>query len=155
MQTPLEIRFNPHGATLNRARLSPLVHARIDKVGAGMSFACAIHCMLMPLVIGVLPLLGLGFLADHTAEAVFVSFSVLLALTSLCWGYRSHGKKYLFAILALSAALIATGIWIVAEDHHTLFVVLGACGITLSHILNKRLCASCSTCTESDHSCCQ
>ena len=133
------------------------VHERIDRVGAGMSFACAIHCVLMPFVIGVLPLLGLGFLADHKAEAIFVSFSVLLALASLCWGYRSHGKSHLFAILFLSASLIATGLFVVTDKEHMYFVVAGAVGITISHVLNRKLCQSCADCSsreKSSKSCC-
>ncbi len=134
-------------------KLSPrlTLHSRIDKVGAGMSFACAVHCLLMPFVLGVLPLLGLGFLADHTAELVFVCISVALALASLCWGYRTHGNVNVFVILFLSAALIATGLLVVHEEHHLYFVVSGALGITASHLLNHRLCKTCTSCASHTH----
>ena len=132
-------------------------HQTLDKAGAGMSAACAIHCILMPFVIGILPVLGLGFLADHEVEIAFVSFSILLALTSLVWGFRTHGKGHLFVLLFLSALLIASGLFLVSESHHIYFVVAGALGISVSHALNLKLCKSCKECEsreEEEHRCC-
>lgn len=37
---------------------------RLDVVGSVLSTLCAIHCLAMPLVAGLLPVLGLGFLGD-------------------------------------------------------------------------------------------
>ena len=123
-----------------------VLHDRVDRIGAGMSFACAIHCVLMPLVIGILPLIGLGFLADHTAERIFVGFSICLAVMSLCWGFRTHGRAHLFWILIASASLIGTGLFIVSEQQHVYFVVAGAVGIAITHLMNRRLCRSCTHC---------
>ena len=41
-----------------------LVTSRIDRIGAGESFLCAIHCMLMPLIVTVLPFIGHSFLTS-------------------------------------------------------------------------------------------
>lgn len=124
------------------------VHERVDTVGAGMSLACAVHCMLMPIVVGVLPLIGLSFLADHDIELVFVSLSVLLALLSLCFGYRTHGNARLFTLLAVSAALIVAGFLMIDSAHHIFLLSGGAFGIAVTHLLNRHLCKSCSSCCE-------
>jgi len=43
--------------------------AWLDSLGTTVSIACAIQCSLFPLLIGVLPLLGLGFLlGDEKAD---------------------------------------------------------------------------------------
>jgi hypothetical protein len=127
------------------------VHDKVDALGAGLSFLCAIHCLLMPFIIGILPLIGLGFLAEHTAEEVFVGCSVLLALCSLCWGFKKHGKLHGIIVLAIAIGLLVSGLYI-AHDH-SVFLVAGATCIALAHLVNKRLCHTCKSC-ESHTSCC-
>ncbi|MGH8115222.1 MAG: MerC domain-containing protein [Rhodanobacteraceae bacterium] len=55
----------------------------VDRVGATASFACAVHCVALPFVLALLPLVGLGFLAGHTFERVFVACAALLASASI------------------------------------------------------------------------
>lgn len=40
----------------------------LDRIGIIVSCACAVHCAAVPLLIGVLPLLGSSFIADERAE---------------------------------------------------------------------------------------
>ncbi|HEY7166149.1 MAG TPA: MerC domain-containing protein, partial [Candidatus Binatia bacterium] len=42
----------------------------LDALGTTVSVACAIQCTVFPFIIGVLPLLGLGFLAGDGIEKV-------------------------------------------------------------------------------------
>ena len=44
----------------------------MDSLGTTVSIACAIQCTLFPLLISVIPLLGLGFLAGDGVEKVFI-----------------------------------------------------------------------------------
>ena len=55
----------------------------VDNAGACLSFACAIHCLAMPLLIVVLPLVGLGFFVGESAEWVIILSAVALAIGSL------------------------------------------------------------------------
>ena len=64
----------------------------VDGVGATVSFACAVHCVAMPLLLASLPLLGLGFLATRGFEAGMIGIAFMLALVSLTWGLRRHGR---------------------------------------------------------------
>ena len=43
---------------------------RLDVVGAGASFLCALHCAAMPVLLTTLPLAGLEILASHRLERV-------------------------------------------------------------------------------------
>jgi len=123
-------------------------HALLDTVGAGVSFACALHCLAMPFVVGILPLMGLGFLADHTTEAIFIVLSICLAMLSLCWGLKTHKNYKAFIVFLFSAFLIGSGIFLVSETFHLMFIVMGAIGIATSHLLNIKLCRSCTSCSK-------
>jgi hypothetical protein len=118
----------------------------LDSLGAGVSIACAIQCTLFPLLIGVLPLIGLGFLAQEGVEMVFVATSIVLALGSFSWGFRQHRRLYIFWFLIGGLTLIFVGrIW-VEENAEIAFVVSGTLLLAAGHLLNRRLCQLCVAC---------
>ena len=45
----------------------------VDSLGTTVSIACAIQCLVFPLLISVLPLLGLGFLLGDSVEKRYLS----------------------------------------------------------------------------------
>jgi hypothetical protein len=114
----------------------------VDRVGAFASFLCAVHCALLPLVFGVLPALGLSFLADHAFERVFVGFAIVLATTSLIFGLRRHGSYRAFWFLVPGIGLLALGM-LLGDDHatarHAVLVSVGGLLVALSHVVNLRL----------------
>ncbi len=116
--------------------------SRIDRFGALASMLCAVHCALLPLIFGLLPALGLGFLAAHGFEQVFVSFAIVLASISLIYGLRKHGSYRAFGLLIPGIILLVVGV-LLGVDHsnpwHALIVSIGGGLIALSHILNMRL----------------
>ncbi len=118
------------------------LESRIDRFGAFASMLCAVHCALLPLVFGVLPALGLGFLADHGFEQIFVSFAIVLATISLIYGLRKHGSYRAFVFLVPGIALLVIGI-ATGADHsnpwHAVVVSIGGSLIALSHVINMRL----------------
>lgn len=114
----------------------------IDRFGAAASFLCAVHCALLPIVFGVLPALGLAFLADHRIERAFVAFAIVLATTSLLFGLRRHGSWRAFWFLVPGMALLVAGLF-VGMDHadtlHAILVSIGGSLVALSHLVNLRL----------------
>jgi len=137
-----------HAATVCYARpfIAPPRRARLarfaDRFGASASFLCAVHCALLPLVIAVLPALGLGFLADHRYERAFIAFASLLALSTLLAGRRRHQRWHAFGFLLPGIALLAAGIS-VDFDHssmlHAMLVGLGGTLVAAAHMTNLRL----------------
>jgi hypothetical protein len=113
-----------------------------DRFGATASFLCAIHCAALPLVIAILPAIGLGFLANHKFERGFVAFASMLALTTLFLGFRRHRQFRAFWLLVPGILLLGAGMIIDFEQSSTLHAVLVAIGGTLvaaSHVMNLRL----------------
>jgi len=73
---------------LDRMNL-PFNISSIDRLGAGVSFACAIHCAIVPFAATILPLLGFGFLADRRVECT-------VFLTSITWLARAFAGESAF-----------------------------------------------------------
>jgi hypothetical protein len=121
----------------------------LDAAGMTASLACAVHCAAMPLVITLLPLVGLGFLANEWVEWLLVGLSALLGVASLCLGYRHHRSRRAFAILSVGLAFIVIGR--IAEErdlpmYGVPFLVFGGCVMAAAHWVNRRLCHSCHRC---------
>ena len=112
-----------------------------DRVGATASFLCAIHCAALPFVFALLPLLGLGFLADHAFERGFVMFACTLALISLISGYRHHHRPLPLLLALPGLVLLIVGVTF-AESYsvalHSALVTCGGLLVAAAHFVNLR-----------------
>jgi len=81
----------------------------LDRVGLSASLICAIHCMLSPFLLLLLPAAGTVWAhpAVHWALAVLV---VPLALWVLFNGYRKHGSRLTLVAATVGAMLILAGL---------------------------------------------
>jgi len=125
-----------------RPAASTSTHA-LDRVGATGSLLCAIHCALLPMVLAMLPSLGIAAWLGEDFERGFVLFATLLGLFTLAWGYRRHR-----AVRALGLLLPGLGIlWLsvlYAPLHHALVahaatMTVGGTLVGLAHLANLRL----------------
>ncbi|MGH8110972.1 MAG: MerC domain-containing protein [Rhodanobacteraceae bacterium] len=125
----------------------------VDRVGATASFACAVHCVALPFVLALLPLVGLGFLAGHTFERVFVACAALLASASILAGYRGHRRPHALFLMVPGIVLLVSGVAIDIGVHvalHTASVVTGGVLVASAHVTNLVLshrhhCDACGT----------
>jgi hypothetical protein len=113
-----------------------------DRLGALASFLCAIHCALLPFVLALLPLLGLGFLASHGFERGFVLFACVLALSSLVGGYRRHRRPLPLRLALTGLVLLLMGVTF-AENYsivlHSTMVTCGGLLVASAHFTNLRM----------------
>jgi len=110
-----------------------------DRLGAFLGLACAIHCVAMPLLLGVLPALGLGFLADHVFDLVIVVLASIFAFFAARSGLRSHGDRRIAKGFVAAVLLLALG-HLVGEDTLVGRIpsVLGGLTLAVVHFLNLR-----------------
>lgn len=121
-------------------------HHFIDRVGTYGSLLCALHCALVPILIALLPtlgLVGLANLAGGTFELGFVMFATLLGLFSIVWGYRRHGAVRALGLLVPGLVLLWAAM-IYAPLHesvlpHALVMTVGGTLVGLAHAANLRL----------------
>jgi hypothetical protein len=130
----------------------------LDTVGGTLSFACAAHCLLLPLFLTALPLLGLGFLAETRFELAMVVVALTLATGSLCWGIKVHGQWKMVSFLLAAGLFFYLGHDLGSHSPHgdhshaadatTHWILMGIGGLSLAvgHFVNLRLCRSCHTC---------
>ncbi len=127
---------------------TPHALSRIDRVGASLSLACAIQCMMAPLLLSLLPLSGLRPLMENAVETLFVIASVGLAVASHCWGFRIHRKWRGFLIMGAAIVMIVTGRSMADEPYEMALVVVGALLLTAGHLVNRHLCRACLSCEQ-------
>jgi hypothetical protein len=131
----------------------------LDRIGAMASTICAVHCLLTGVALGLLSVLGLGFLGSERAEYGFLAVTVTVGFFAVWHGVRKHHSA-----VPASFFVLGLGCWVVshfvfghghASGEHgtpggTTFAVLGGLCIVTFHLLNQRLahrcgCAHCTT----------
>ena len=135
----LTMQFDAMHMQFHRSALTQLA----DRVGAAASFLCALHCAALPFVLAVLPALGLGFLADHLFERIFIACASGFALTVLLHGYRRHRDARALAFLVPGLLLLWIGGFLL-DGHttaalHAVLVALGGSCVALAHVTNLRV----------------
>jgi len=125
--------------------------ALVDRIGIGVSAACALHCLAMPVLLALTPTLSSVFVVGAGMERLLGISAVVLALACLCWGYRIHRKKRLIASFVCAAVFMVWGQMFAEGALEVALVVLGGLGLIGSHFLNRVLCKSCRDCCAHSH----
>lgn len=117
-----------------------------DRLGIWASSLCALHCLLLPILIPVLPFIGASFFAQDWFEKTILSLSMILGFWALLSGfYRYHRQLYpLFSLLL--GGLIYWNKDMFGHTYEPFTVTLGALLIVVAHIVNINLCKNCNTC---------
>ena len=136
-----------------------------DRIGMTLSMACAIHCLAMPALLPLIPLLAGSFWVDEKTESVIVIITLLIAAPTLLRGYLKHRKLRVPAMLALGLFFLALrpGAFHHAHTHahwhgngyreallHFVFAALAGFSLAIGHWINLKLCKSCPSCKEED-----
>ena len=120
---------------------SPL--GRADRLGLAASFLCALHCALLPVVITLLPSLGVAAGLGDRFEEGFVVFASLLGLFTLASGYRRHRAVRALWLLVPGLVVLWVGVLYAPLHHslvpHALAMTLGGSLVGLAHLANLRL----------------
>jgi hypothetical protein len=114
------------------------------------SATCAVHCMLLPFLISILPLYGLSFIVNESFEIIMLMASITLAILSLCMGYKTHKNKKMFFLFSAGISLLLLGRF--AHENNWGFssiviLFIGGLLISGSHFVNNKLCKSCNSCS--------
>lgn len=118
---------------------------RSNRISALLSLACAIHCAAMPMIISVLPLIGMQFLASHLLEGLMLAFGVGFGAYGVLRAYwTQHHDLRPVAALGIGVCLIAFGFFFAPEAVEPFVVSSGAICIAIAQVLNMRSCRRCA-----------
>lgn len=132
---------------LNIFRL--IKHDKLDRFGVAVSLTCALHCAFTPILVGLLPLVGLSSLGDEQTEWAFIIVAIGLGAASLLPSYvRQHKQARPLLLFAMGASVLLAARMILEESTRLEMpaVLIGALLIACAHLLNRKLCRACSIC---------
>jgi hypothetical protein len=121
----------------------------LGRIGILASTACAIHCAITPFIAGLLPFIGLNFLADERIEWLFILFSIGIGSYSLLTSYfRLHRQLspimvFIFGVSFLISAPVFFEKNLKVEISSA---IIGACLIASAHLINRKLTRAITPC---------
>lgn len=117
-------------------------------MGIWASSLCALHCLLLPVLITLLPFVGASFFADAWFERIILSVSLVIGFWALLSGfYRYHRQIYPLYSLALGG-LIYWNKDMFGHEYEPFTIAVGAILIIAAHMVNLKLCQSCRQCDD-------
>jgi len=112
-----------------------------ERAATWLSLACAVHCLVMPLAISVMPLLGASGVTHlgPTAEHAMTLLVVASALAGVVWGYRRHRD-----VRVVYATLVGLGAYLIGHAfegswYGLVIAVLGALTLAASSFSSARM----------------
>ena len=125
-------------------RMTPRLHALLDRLGATGSLLCAIHCALLPVLIALLPSLGISACAGAELRSRASSCSPPCSGWSvLVSSYRRHRAVRALGLLIPGLLVLWVGILYAPLHHsvvpHAVAMTFGGTLVGLAHLANLRL----------------
>lgn len=114
-------------------------HKPLDKAGIIVAVLCALHCLLVPVVLPTLALMGLSFLGFELFERIILSVSLLIGGIAVVLGIRHHQSPWPLLLLTLGGILYFNKNFF-GHGWEPLMIVAGAAFIVVAHTLNLHLC---------------
>lgn len=120
-----------------------------DGLGIATSVACAIHCIVLPLILTSLPLFGSDIIHNLYFEWGMIGLAFVIGTYALVHGYKTHHRSYLpLAIFVAGFAFLVTKQFFL--PYEAFFLVPAVILIISAHYLNYRLCRK-SKCASPHH----
>jgi len=116
-----------------------MIRINNDALGITAAIACAIHCSLLPIILGSLPILGLDIINNDFFEGVMIALAAFISFRSLRHGFRSHHHAHLpYVLFGIGIILlIFKQIW---HSQQLYFLVPAILAIVTAHVINIRYC---------------
>lgn len=118
--------------------------ALADQISIGLSAICAVHCLVLPIVVGVAPTLGALSMGHGQFHALLLTVVIPLSGLALSAGWLRHrdGRVLLFGLLGLSLMLTAATVAhdVLGHEGERWLSVSGALLLALGHLRNYRRC---------------
>ncbi len=121
----------------------------LDNFGLTISAACAIHCILLPVLVILSPYIELAFFTSHEFHETLMYFILPTSLVAFTMGCKKHNDDIvkLGGICAIFVLLIALSLHEFSETLSIILTLFASSLLIFTHLRNRTLCA------EKDHCC--
>lgn len=114
--------------------------SRLEKAGVWLSVLCAVHCVSMPLLVALLPLLGSEMLHNPVLELSLIGTTVAIAGFIIGKDYlRVHRNLLPVGLLAVGVLAKLLGLFVLEHSYEPVVITSGAAFFVLAFIANWRL----------------
>ena len=116
----------------------------LDFIAVAISGLCAIHCLLLPLVLIIFPILGSSVLSDELFHELLLWVILPTSILAVALARFGHPDLWVIVLVAAGLATLTFGaLW--AHDHAAPWVdkalsLLGGMVLAIGHVRNFRLC---------------
>ena len=123
------------------------ININYDKIAISFSVVCALHCLLLPIVVIFLPSISATFLGTEDFHKTLLYFVIPSSIIALSLGCKMHGKYevYSYGFFGIGALIFASffGHDYFGEVGEISLTLIGAGIVSLGHYKNQKLCADC------------
>lgn len=111
--------------------------SRWDIIGIGASIACAIHCILLPIIFTTVTLFGIEFIENPYMEALTIIISMSAGSWALLRDYK-HKSRGIILTFLFGLTLMITGNFLHGAATEILFKLSGSALVVYAHLKNLR-----------------
>ena len=112
----------------------------LDRAGILTSMLCAVHCMIVPMLISISAFSSWAFLNDERIENVVLLLSAIIALWSLLPSYLKVHRKVTPVVILLSGFLLIGLSRFMVNVNESVLASSGAALVASAHFFNYHFC---------------
>lgn len=120
----------------------------MDRIGIWMSSICALHCLLLPILLPIAPLVASSVFAEVWFERMILTFSILVGFAALFVGFHKYHRQLYPLYSLVLGGLIYWNKDIFGHQYEPFTIAIGAFLIVAAHVTNIRLCKNCTACED-------
>jgi MerC mercury resistance protein len=120
------------------------IQAISDKAAISLSFLCAIHCLVVPVLVVYLPTVVISSLTDETLHLWLLVVVMPVSAFAMVLGCQHHQRYRLVFIVGLGLSVLSGSAFFghawLGESGERLLSLIGAGIIAMGHFWNFKLC---------------
>jgi drug/metabolite transporter (DMT)-like permease len=111
-----------------------------DKLGIGLSVLCLLHCIFLPILLAIVPLLT-GSIGDSFFHGVLLIVIAPLAMASWSKGLRKFELSAVLVLGLTGLSFLLGALWVPEGTAHSTVTCLGGMLVVIAHWLNLKSCS--------------
>ena len=128
--------------------MPPTYRGKLDALSMLISGLCMVHCVVLPLLVSTLPVMGIEVMENPWIELTTIVFALWVGGMAVIKGYRKYHRKSFIVWLFVAGMLVMASANAAGEGHEATMKTAGVLLVGIAHLLNYRLAKKCITCKD-------